>query len=463
MKTWQGRFATPSTSRFESFTSSVNQDQVLAAYDLRMSTAHARALADAGVISLSEAETLVSGLHEIGVELQEGKLVWRDDLEDVHTHIEVRLREKLGDSGNKLHAGRSRNDQIAADLRAYVLDHTIASMRGVLKLQSALLELAERYKEALMPGYSHTQQAQPVLIAYPFLAHVAMLGRDWERFQDSLARTDRSPLGSGAVAGSTFPIDRELLAREAGLGAPIDNSLDAVGDRDFVAEFAFIAALCMTHLSRLAEDLILWSTTEFGFVHLPDDFASGSSMMPQKKNPDVLELIRGRCALVIGDVTAVLALLKGIPLGYDRDLQEDKQPLFHASQTLSSCLSVLCDMVPKLEFDTVRSEAAISTFCLATDLADHLVRHGVPFRDAHAAVGAVVGRFLETGRSLDGITTQDLTEAGARVDSVPRLNPRASVRLKATTGSTNPEDVERQRERELETLRAREAFVDARA
>jgi argininosuccinate lyase len=444
MKTWQGRIRAPLDPVFERFNSSVDQDRRLAPYDVRVSRAHVRALARAGVIGEADADRMVAALDEIGAEIASGDFAWHDELEDVHTHIESRLRSKLGVLADALHTGRSRNDQVAADLRLYVLDRTHAIMAAILALQESLLGLAGRYREAMMPAYTHLQQAQPVIIAQPLLAYVEMLGRDWERFADGLRRTDRSPLGSGAIAGSTFPLDRELLARSAGFGRASTNSIDAVGDRDFLVEFVFDCALCLTHLSRLAEDVILWSSTEFRFLHLPDAFSTGSSMMPQKKNPDVGELVRGKAATVLGDVTAALALVKGLPGGYNRDLQEDKTPLFHAGDTLAQCLQVLTAMVPCLEFDVARTEQAISSFTLATDLADYLVQQGIPFREAHGVVGALVAECLEAGRELSDLSLEELRAASPAFAEMPDLTPAASVRRKRTSGSTHPDEVRHQ-------------------
>ncbi len=444
MKTWQGRIETAADRRFERFTSSIEQDRRLAPYDVIASRAHAKALAGAGVISTADAERLDLALQQVGVEIASGHLVWRDELEDVHTHVESRLRELTGELADSLHAGRSRNDQVAADLRLYTRDRIDEAMASILSLQSSLLDLARRYRNDIMPGYTHLQQAQPLSIAQPLLAHVSMLGRDWERFEEARTRANRSPLGSGALAGAAFPLNRDLLASSCGFSGPIANSLDAVSDRDFLVEFVFAAALCMTHLSRLAEDLILWSSTELGFVRLPDAFASGSSMMPQKKNPDVAELIRGKAALVLGDVTAALALVKGIPMGYNRDLQEDKTPLYHAADTLIPSLEILAAMLPEIEFDTERTERAVSSFALATDLADHLVRNGVPFRDAHAVVGGLVSDCLARGKDLTGLTPEELRAASRHFAEIPEMTPRASIRRKQTSGSTSPESIEQQ-------------------
>jgi argininosuccinate lyase len=441
MKMWHGRIDAPAANLFESFTSSVVQDRRLAPYDVRVSMAHAQALQRAGLISRTDVDTLFAALEEIAGEIETDAFTWRDELEDVHTHVEVRLREKVGAIADTLHAGRSRNDQVAADLRLYVRDRTFDALSAILDLQTSLVELASKYADAVMPGYTHLQQAQPLLVAQPLLAYAAMLERDWERFRDSLARTDRSPLGSGALAGSTFPLDRELLAEQAGFGAVIGNSLDAVSDRDFVVEFVSSSALCMTHLSRLSEDIVLWSSVEFGFLRLPDEFSSGSSMMPQKKNPDVAELVRGKAALVIGDVAGVLALVKGIPLGYNRDLQENTTPLYHAGDSLLGSLGILSAMMPEIEFDTVRTESAISGFAYATDLADLLVDGGMPFREAHAVVGKIVSYCLDRGRDLTDLTLEELQAAAPSVRELPEWTAAASVRRKRTSGSTHPQAV----------------------
>ncbi len=441
MKMWHGRINVPAANLFESFTSSVVQDRRLASYDVQVSMAHAQALQRAELISPSEADTLIQALGEIGIEVDTDAFAWHDDLEDVHTHVEVRLREKVGAVADALHAGRSRNDQVAADLRLYVRDRTHDALSSILDLQTSLVELSAKYADAVMPGYTHLQQAQPLLIAQPLLAYTSMLERDWERFKDSLDRVDRSPLGSGALAGSTFPLDRAFLAERSGFGAVISNSLDAVSDRDFVVEFVTTAALCMTHLSRLSEDMVLWCSVEFGFIRLPDAFSSGSSMMPQKKNPDVGELIRGKAALVIGDATALLTLVKGIPLGYNRDLQENTTPLYHASDSLLGSLGILAAMLPEIEFDTARTESAISGFAYATDLADFLVESGMPFREAHAVVGRIVSSCLERGRDLTDLTLEEVQVAVPWVQKLPEWTAQASVRRKRTAGSTHPDAV----------------------
>jgi argininosuccinate lyase len=444
MRTWQGRIDAPTSGLFEAFTSSTVQDAPLAPYDVRASVAHARALKAAGPLDEADADRMIAALQEIGDEIAAGHMVWRDELEDVHTHIEVRLHEKIGDLAGALHTGRSRNDQIATDVRLYTKDQIAETLDGILALQSSFLMLADRYRSDLMSGYTHLQQAQPVLIAQTLLVYVAMLERDWQRFRQILDRTDLSPLGSGAVSGASFSLDRTLLAREAGFAGVVSNAMDAISDRDFLVEFVSAAALCMTHLSRFAEDLIIWSSTEFGYVRLPDAFSSGSSMMPQKKNPDAAELIRGKTALVIGDAAGALALVKALPLSYNRDLQEDKTPLYHASETLLNTLQLLTAMVPELEFNTARTESAISPFALATDLADHLVRAGLPFRQAHGVVARLVAQCIEQGRTLTDLSDEELSAASPLLAGAPRLSPRASVEGKATAGSTNPSEVESQ-------------------
>ena len=434
----------------------------MAPYDVRVSRAHARALARAGIILDEEAARLERGLDSVGEEIAAGTFEWRDELEDVHTHVEARLRDLVGEPADKLHAGRSRNDQIAADLRLYVKDRTLEALTALLDLQSALLDLARRNPDEVMPGYTHLQQAQPILIAHALGAYVQMLDRDWERFHDALERTDRSPLGSGALAGSTFDLDREFLAMQCGFAGVSQNSLDAVGDRDFLVEFVAAASLCMTHLSRFAEDLILWSSVEFGFVRLPDAFASGSSMMPQKKNPDVAELIRGKTGLVIGDVAGALTLVKGLPLGYNRDLQEDKTPLFHAVDTLLPSLRILAAMVPELRFDTARTEQSVSGFALATDLADHLVQGGMPFREAHGVVGRLVQDCVSRGRDIRDLSPDAFLAASPLFADLPELSVRASVRRKRTMGGTHPEDVGRALAAAEDRIAARRSRLEAR-
>ncbi len=443
MKTWQGRISAPSNPLFERFSSSVDDDRVLAPYDIRVSRAHVAALALAGIISHEEADRLNKALGEVEREIAKDRFVWRDDLEDVHTHVEVALRDRVGALADSIHAGRSRNEQVAADLRLYTLDQTAEVLQRIVDLQETLLQQASRNAASPMPGYTHLQQAQPVTIGFAITASVAMLDRDWERFEGSLARVGRSPLGCAALAGSSLPLDRDLLASLAGLGQPSENALDAVGDRDFIVEFIAAAALCMVHLSRLSEDFIFWSSTELGFVVLPDAFASGSSMMPQKKNPDVFELVRGKAAIVQGALAGSLALLKGLPGGYDRDLQESKPLLFLSARTLISCLEVLCATVQEVRFDGQRSAAAISGFSVATDLAEHLVVQGVPFRQAHETVAGIVRACVEEGRTLEELRDDEKVEL--RLDGTGRP-PTAedSIRAKRTSGSTNVEDVQRQ-------------------
>jgi argininosuccinate lyase len=453
MKTWQRERGDSAAVRlFEHFTSSVANDWRLAQYDVRASQVHALALARAGIITTADAECLITALRQIANEITNGTLVPRDELEDIHTHVEVRLRALLGSLADMLHTGRSRNDQIATDLRLFVKEVSFQAIEGILALRKVLLKRARDCGDAVMPGYTHLQRAQPILIAHYLLAQAETLARDCGRYADSLARIDRCPLGSGALAGAGFPLDRDFMARELGFAGPTINSLDSVSDRDFIVEYLSDSAQLMAHLSRFAEDLIIWSTSEFAFVELPDELTSGSSMMPQKKNPDVLELVRGKAALVIGDLAAILTLLKGLPLSYNRDLQEGTFPLFRTADIVGPSLHILVPLVDRMRFNIDRLHVAAGNFALATDLADELVRHGVPFREAHHRVAALVARLLERGERLDAMTLANLQaelpelQSGSPHGEVeqreaqerPFLNPDASVRARQTQGSTNP-------------------------
>ncbi|MBE0466359.1 MAG: argininosuccinate lyase [Candidatus Desulforudis sp.] len=406
---WGGRFKKQADALVEEFHSSLSFDRRLYRYDIRGSIAHARMLGRTGIIRAQEAEALVRGLETVLAELDAGRVALspRDD-EDIHSLVERLLVARVGDVGKKLHTARSRNDQVALDLRMY-LKHEIVGLRELLtELQRTLLDLAERHTETLMPGYTHLQRAQPVSLAHHLLAYVEMFHRDDGRLADCYRRTDVMPLGAGALAGTVFPIDREFTAAELGFAALAENSLDAVADRDFAVEFCAAAALIMVHLSRFCEELVLWSSAEFGFVEMDDAFATGSSMMPQKKNPDMAELIRGKSGRVFGDLQALLTMLKGLPLAYNKDLQEDKEALFDAVDTVKKCLTVFTPMVRALEFRTAAMDrAARGGFTNATDLADYLVQRGVPFREAHEIVGRVVLYCLEHGKTLEELTMEE--------------------------------------------------------
>jgi argininosuccinate lyase len=404
MKLWGGRFSDGNDPRVAEFTRSIDVDAVLALDDLDGSVAHVRGLGRAGLLDPGEVEALVAGLDGLRAEVEAGTLVWDPVLEDVHMNLEVALGERIGSLAGKLHTGRSRNDQVATDLRLW-LRRTIDELdRAIVGLELALVGLAERDGDAVLPGSTHIQPAQPVLLAHHLLAYVEMLERDRARLADGRRRANVSPLGAGALAGAGYPLDREATARDLGFEGVTANSLDAVSDRDFVVEFLAAAALAMVHLSRFAEELTWWSNPRFGFVRLADSFSTGSSMMPNKKNPDPAELVRGRTARVIGSLTGMLALLKGLPLAYQRDLQEDKVPLFETAAILRASLGVMAGIVDTLEVDRVAMRsAAEGGYTTATAVADTLVRRGVPFRSAHHVVGSLVAAAEGAGIGLDAL------------------------------------------------------------
>ena len=408
-KAWAGRFSAATAPRVERFTASIDFDRALAQHDIRASIAHARMLGRTGIIPAADAETLVAGLTAIGAEIERGEFAFDPSLEDIHMNIEGRLREQVGPVAGRLHTGRSRNDQVATDLALYLRDAARAARLGALDLRRALLARCREHLDTVLPGYTHLQRAQPVRLAHHWLAFVAMLTRDGARFADLGARLDRSPLGSGALAGSTLPLDRDDTAAALGFAGPTANSLDAVSSRDGALEFLSASAICMVHLSRLAEELVLWSSSEFGFIELDDAYATGSSLMPQKKNPDVPELVRGKTGRVIGNLVALLTVMKGLPLAYNRDLQEDKEPIFDSAATLGDSLEVMAGALATLRVNAERMRgAALDPLLLATDLADALVREGVPFREAHEAVGRVVAHCVEKDLDLRALSREDL-------------------------------------------------------
>jgi argininosuccinate lyase len=445
-KAWAGRFAAPTAPAVEAFTTSLPVDRRLYPQDITGSAAHVRALVRARLLSRREGARLERGLAAVRAELDAGRFRFRRTDEDIHMAIERRLTELLGPLGGKLHTGRSRNDQVALDLRLWLKAECEAVDAALARLQRALGALARRYRGALLPGYTHLQRAQPVLLAHHLLAYREMLARDRSRFRDCRKRADELPLGAGALAGAGFPIDRRFLARRLGFSRVTANSLDAVGDRDAALEFLAAAAIAAVHLSRLGEELVLWATEEFGFLELPDAFATGSSMMPQKKNPDVAELVRGRAGRVTGALVALLTTLKGLPLAYNRDLQEDKAPLFDAAAALRGCLDVLAAMLPHLRFRTDRMAAAAGGLVLATDLADLLVERGVPFREAHAAIAALVRHCLATGTALRDLDAGVLRRFSAHLTPglVRALSPARSVARRRVLGGTAPREVRRQ-------------------
>jgi argininosuccinate lyase len=440
-----GRFGEPMSERMQRFNASVDVDRRLAAVDIAGSLAHARMLAATGILSAGDLAAIERGLHQIQGEIERGEFAWSHALEDVHLNIEIRLTALVGDAGKRLHTARSRNDQVATDIRLWLRDAIDALVVGLRALRAALIDLAEKHADTIMPGFTHLQVAQPVTFGHHLLAYDAMFARDAERLADCRRRVNRLPLGSAALAGTSFPIDRQRVAEELGFEALCENSIDAVSDRDFAIEFVAAAALIMVHLSRFAEELVLWSSPLFGFVIIADRFCSGSSIMPQKKNPDVAELIRGKSARVIGGVTALLVLMKAQPLAYNKDNQEDKAALFDTVDTVAECLAIMTDLVATgLSPVAERMRAAAAEgFATATDFADYLVRKGVPFRDAHEAVARVVRHAETKGRELSALTLAELRQFAPLVgDDVYRvLTLEGSVASRNHPGGTAPMQV----------------------
>lgn len=449
MKLWGGRFKGEADAEFARFNSSFSFDRRLIEADIEGSLAHAEALVAAGILSQEEARRIAWALKEILSRARADKsrlLGSKDggDAEDVHSFVEAELVAAIGDVGYKLHTGRSRNDQVATDLRLFLRAEIDASRELIRDLQRALIELGENYSDCVIPGYTHLQRAQPILFAHYLLAYYQMMKRDRERLEQIRKRVNQSPLGAGALAGTGFPLDRELIARRLGFDGVCDNSVDAVSDRDFVIEFIGAAAIVMVHLSRLAEDLIIYSTTEFGFIELSDSVATGSSLMPQKRNPDSLELIRGKAGRVFGHNAAMLATMKGLPLAYNKDMQEDKEALFDTIDTLSGSLRVMATVLRNVKVNSESTRQAASTGYLnATDLADYLVRKGLEFRKAHELVGRVVTQAIEQGKQLDGITLEEYQGFSDLFgdDLYASLSLESSLASKAAIGGTSPERV----------------------
>ncbi len=457
-KPWGGRFTEATDAFVESFTASVSFDRRLYHHDIEGSIAHASMLAAVGVLTENERDSIVSGLQEIHKEIDEDRFEWRVTLEDVHMNIESRLIELIGDTGKKLHTGRSRNDQVATDIRLYLRDEIDTLINIETELLSALLDLAEKHADTVMPGFTHLQPAQPTTFGHHLLAWFEMLLRDRERLVDCRRRVNILPLGSAALAGTTFPIDREKVASMLGFDGICENSLDGVSDRDFAIEFCGLASLTMVHLSRWSEELVLWSSQQFSFIELPDRFCTGSSIMPQKKNPDVPELVRGKTGRVVGDLTALLMLMKSQPLAYNKDNQEDKEPLFDAVDTLRDCLTAMRGLVPAINPHHERMrDAAAAGFTTATDLADYLVRHDVPFRDAHEIVGRSVGFALSKGVDLALLSLEELKQfAGEQIDAdvFDVLTVEGSVKARNHIGGTAPDQVRAAVKRGRSRLRA---------
>ena len=443
----RGRLREAPDALVERFTASVAFDRRLYRQDIRGSIAHCRMLGRVGVLTGGEVDRIVNGLQRIRAEIEDGTFVWRTELEDVHMNVEGRLVELIGETGKKLHTGRSRNDQVATDVRLYLRDAIDGILAQENELLAALLDLAERHRATVMPGYTHLQAAQPVTFGHHLLAWFEMLLRDRGRLLDCRARANVLPLGAGALAGTTFPIDPPSVAEELGFDAVAENSLDAVSDRDFAIEFSAAAAMTMMHFSRWCEELVLWNSQRFSFIDLPERFCTGSSIMPQKKNPDVPELIRGKAGRVYGHLLALLTLMKSQPLAYNKDNQEDKEPLFDAVDTLEGCLAAMLGLVPNIEVDAqAMRAAAVEGFTTATDFADYLVRKGQPFRDAHGAVGRAVAHAVEQGKSLDALpleTLRDLAGPGVEADVFDVLSVEGSVAARGHVGGTAPQAVSR--------------------
>src|SRR5690554_377064 len=443
-KPWGGRFSEPTDAFVERFTASVGFDQRLYHHDILGSVAHATMLAAVGVLTDQERDTIIAGLNEVKADIESGNFRWSVSLEDVHMNIEARLTERIGITGKKLHTGRSRNDQVATDIRLYLRDEIDVIAEELKRLQVGLLDLAEREAGTIMPGFTHLQTAQPVTFGHHLMAWFEMLVRDAERLMDCRKRVNVMPLGAAALAGTTYPIDRNMTAELLGFDRPSENSLDSVSDRDFAIEFCSFAVFLMTHLSRFSEELVLWTSTQFSFVDLPDRFCTGSSIMPQKKNPDVPELVRGKTGRVNGHLVSLLTLMKGQPLAYNKDNQEDKEPLFDTVDTVKEIGRAYADMVPAIEAkaDNMRV-AAKRGFSTATDLADYLVKKGVPFRDAHEIVGKAVALGVAGKKDLSEMTLDELRQFSDVIgeDVFDVLTLEGSVQARDHLGGTAPNQV----------------------
>ncbi len=446
-KLWGGRFSAATDHLVEQFNASIEVDQRMALEDIRGSQAHARMLAACGIITEAERDQIVDGLAAIAEEITSGAFSFSEKLEDVHMNIEQRLTERIGDAGKKLHTARSRNDQVATDVRLYLRRRSEAVMEQIVALQQALVSQAEQHAEAIMPGFTHLQSAQPVTFGHHLLAWVEMLERDRDRLADARKRMNISPLGSAALAGTTFAIDRAMTARELGFDAPCRNSLDGVSDRDFIIELLGCASLCAIHLSRMSEEMILWMSAQFQFIDLPDAYCTGSSIMPQKKNPDMPELVRGKSGRIVGGLVAMLMTMKSLPLAYNKDMQEDKTAIFDALDQLEGCLRIFAGMVPGMRVNRDRMHAAAASgFATATDLADALVRAGVPFRESHRIVGESVAWCIDHGKELhemDDAACAAIHPSLTR-EMVARLSVEACVAARDHLGGTAPDRVRAQ-------------------
>jgi argininosuccinate lyase len=457
-QSWGGRFNEPVDAFVARFTASVNFDNRLYHHDIAGSIAHTSMLSDSGILSKNEASQIIEGLQNINKDIDAGEFAWSEDLEDVHMNIEAALIERIGQVGKKLHTGRSRNDQIATDIRLWLRDEIDEISRLITSLQREMINLASSEYQTIMPGFTHLQTAQPVTFGHHILAWNEMLDRDFGRLQDCRTRMNQCPLGSAALAGTSYPIDRNHTAINLGFEKATENSLDSVSDRDFAIEFCSFASVLLTHLSRMSEELILWASGQFQFVTLPDRFCTGSSIMPQKKNPDVPELVRGKTGRVHGNLISLLTLMKSQPLAYNKDNQEDKEPIFDTVDTVKDCLRAFADMVPAIQTNKkIMLEAANSGFSTATDLADYLVIKGVPFRDAHEVVGKAVAYGISENRDLAGMTLDELKMFSSDIsdDVFDILTLEGSVESRNHIGGTAPDQVKSAAERALSKIEAR--------
>lgn len=449
MKLWKGRFSKAATSSADEFNASIEFDQRLYKEDITGSIAHAKMLGKQGIITGEESQLIIKTLKEILEDIEAGKVEFTIESEDIHMNIESILTERIGDTGKKLHTARSRNDQVAVDIRLYLKKETAAIQKLLSDLLEALEKLAKEHQDTVMPGYTHLQRAQPVTLAYHLLAYYQMFSRDSERFTDSLKRIDRLPLGSGALAGTTYNTDRDFLAAELGFAEVLPNGMDAVADRDFAIEFINCCAITMMHLSRFCEELIQWSSVEFSFVEIDDSFSTGSSIMPQKKNPDMAELIRGKTGRVYGDLMSLLTICKGLPLAYNKDLQEDKLPVFDAADTLKASVSIFTEMILTMQVKKDNMEkAAKYGYMNATDAADYLVSKGIPFRDCHEIIGKIVLHCINKGIAIEEMTLEEFKSFSPEFqeDIYDKISIRSCIAAKKSKGSTSFESVARQLE-----------------
>jgi argininosuccinate lyase len=463
---WGGRFSKSTDEMINEFQASISFDKRMYHEDIAGSIAHATMLAKCGILSEKDKDAIVKGLKEILKEIEDGRFDFSVDLEDIHMNIEKRLTEAIGEAGGRLHTARSRNDQVALDTHMYVRKEIVAVEKEILNLQEALREAAEKYKDVIMPGYTHLQRAQPILFGHHLLAYFSMLARDFARFEGVYKRADIMPLGAGALAGTTFPIDRQMVQQMLHFESIYNNSLDAVSDRDYILEFLSAASILMVHLSRLSEETILWCTREFHFIELDDAHCTGSSMMPQKKNPDVSELVRGKTGRVIGHLMAMLTTVKGLPLAYNKDLQEDKEGIFDAIDTVKFSLAVYAELIRGMKVhEDVMKRAVTEDFSNATDLADYLVKKGMPFREAHAVSGTAVHQCIEQGKYLEDMTMEEYKALSPLFDNdvYDAIRAETCVKNRNSFGGTSYQQVEMQLQAAKDLLSAEHKAQEANA